>query len=91
MLEAAGVEFIDADGSGSGVRLRGSQQQGSRGVRHARAAIATLSAAVGASHPMLRCADIEYIDARTPRAKRNGCVGQAAAMGGGARHSMPTK
>ena len=28
VLEAAGVEFIDADGGGPGVRLRGIQQRG---------------------------------------------------------------
>ena len=28
-LEAAGVEFIDAEGGGSGVRLRSAQKQGS--------------------------------------------------------------
>jgi hypothetical protein len=29
VLEAAGVEFIDADGGGPGVRLRGAQTKGS--------------------------------------------------------------
>jgi transcriptional regulator with XRE-family HTH domain len=29
VLEAAGVEFIDADGGGPGVRLRGAQKRGS--------------------------------------------------------------